>query len=147
MSGLRPGHRRLSREAGTRVAPRKRSADSAAIVVAAGRSRRLPGPVAEPWIRVAGDSILGHVIATLAHGAAIAASRVVDTLKEASGGRIVRTVDREALWRAETPQGFRRTWLAEGLAAAERDGVTVTDDAMLVERTGREVRIVESTAP
>jgi 2-C-methyl-D-erythritol 4-phosphate cytidylyltransferase len=78
------------------------------------------------------------------HGGAIAASPVVDTIKEVRGGRVVRTVDRSRLWRAETPQAFRRAWLEVGLARAARDGFHGTDDAALVERLGRPVRVVPS---
>jgi 2-C-methyl-D-erythritol 4-phosphate cytidylyltransferase len=87
------------------------------------------------------------VAAARRFGAAVAAAPVADTLKEVASGRVVRTVDRASLWRAETPQGFRRAWLVRGLAAAARDGVEVTDDAMAVERIGRRVRVVASAAP
>jgi 2-C-methyl-D-erythritol 4-phosphate cytidylyltransferase len=80
-------------------------------------------------------------------GAAIAAHAVVDTVKEARAGRVVRTLDRGVLWAAETPQAVRRAWLEEGLSRAEREGAIVTDEAMLVERSGRAVRLVASLEP
>ena len=40
---------------------------AAAIVVAAGRSTRLPGRVAKPWIEVAGRTLVGHVLSALEH--------------------------------------------------------------------------------
>ena len=56
------------------------------------------------------DATIDAVIAEARRGhGAIAALPVVDTLKEVdASGRIVRTVDRERLWRAQTPQGFPR---------------------------------------
>ena len=73
------------------------------------------------------------------HGAAIAAVPLEDTLKRVSLGTIEQTVPRAGLWRAQTPQAFRRDWLAEGHAAA---GKTVaTDDAGLVEALGKPVRV------
>src|SRR2546425_7889388 len=43
---------------------------------------------------------------------AVAALPMSDTVKEVTDGtRIARTVTRERLWRAQTPQGFPRAWL------------------------------------
>ena len=53
------------------------------------------------------------------------------------------TLDRRGLWRAATPQGFRRAVYAAALARAEREGAEATDDAMLVERDGGAVTLVE----
>jgi 2-C-methyl-D-erythritol 4-phosphate cytidylyltransferase len=78
------------------------------------------------------------------HGA-VAAVPLTDTVKEVSDGeprRVLRTVPREALWRAQTPQGFPRELLIAAHERAHRDGVGATDDAALVERLGAEVRIV-----
>jgi 2-C-methyl-D-erythritol 4-phosphate cytidylyltransferase len=74
---------------------------------------------------------------------AVAAVRVSDTLKEAStedATRVGRTVPRDGLWRAQTPQGFPRAVLERAYAA--RGGSAPTDDAALVERTGVPVRLV-----
>lgn len=66
---------------------------------------------------------------------AIPAMPVRDTLKQATsenGGLIAATVDRSALWRAQTPQGFR---YPEILAAHRRlAGATLTDDAAVAEQ-------------
>jgi 2-C-methyl-D-erythritol 4-phosphate cytidylyltransferase len=200
-----------------------------AIVVAAGRSSRLPGPLPKPFLRLGGRSLLAHALHSLQaarsvggivvvagrehvararriargfakvvavvpggarrqdsvacglealpegfdpvlvhdgarplvspelidgtaaaarrHGAALAAAPVADTLKRVRRGKVAGTVDRSELWQAQTPQGFRRAWLEQGLERARQDGVEVTDDAMLVERLGRAVRVVESSSP
>jgi 2-C-methyl-D-erythritol 4-phosphate cytidylyltransferase len=66
---------------------------------------------------------------------------VVETIKEVDGSCVVRlTLDRSALRAVQTPQGFRRTVLEEAHAAAV--GEDATDDAGLVERLGRPVRVV-----
>lgn len=75
---------------------------------------------------------------------AILAAPVRDTLKRADGsGRIQGTEPRESLWRALTPQMFRRGGLTRALMAALRDGATVTDEAMAMERLGLRPSLVE----
>ncbi|MGQ4583049.1 2-C-methyl-D-erythritol 4-phosphate cytidylyltransferase [Lysobacter sp. F60174L2] len=75
---------------------------------------------------------------------AILAAPVRDTLKRAGGdSRIVATEPREALWRALTPQAFRRGVLADALRQARSAGIMVTDEAMAMERTGARPRLVE----
>jgi 2-C-methyl-D-erythritol 4-phosphate cytidylyltransferase len=79
---------------------------------------------------------------------AIAAVPLGDTLKEADAadpGRVARTVPRERLWRAQTPQGFPRALLERAHAMAARNGSTATDDAALVEACGGVVRLVPDT--
>ena len=73
----------------------------------------------------------------------IAALPVVDTLKQVGeDGVIVRTVSREGLWRAQTPQAFPRAMLEQAHISAQRDRVDATDDAALVERIGLRVVVV-----
>jgi 2-C-methyl-D-erythritol 4-phosphate cytidylyltransferase len=67
---------------------------------------------------------------------------VADTVKRVdAGGRVVETVDREHLRAAQTPQGFRRTSLAQAHAASDPDA-PATDDAALVEAWGGTVVVV-----
>lgn len=76
---------------------------------------------------------------------AVAAVPVSDTLKEAGrDGTVRRTVPRDELWRAQTPQGFPREMLQRAHDAAG-PGADATDDAMLVERLGEPVRVVADT--
>ncbi len=83
------------------------------------------------------------VEAVQVHGAASLALPVADTLREASGEAFGDTVPREGLYRMQTPQGFRRAWLEEAhRLAAEADDRPATDDVGLVQRAGREVRLV-----
>ncbi len=75
---------------------------------------------------------------------AILAAPVRDTLKRADGdARILATQPRERLWRALTPQAFRRGELTAALLRARVDGVVVTDEAMAMERMGARPRLVE----
>lgn len=75
---------------------------------------------------------------------AILAAPVRDTLKRCDAdGRIAATQPREGLWRALTPQAFRRGLLTRALQDAEEAGVDVTDEAMAVERFGLHPALVE----
>lgn len=78
-------------------------------------------------------------------GAAIAGVRAKDTMKIVREGIIKETVDRDSLWMIQTPQAFRFGLLAEAEDVAEKIGFLGTDEAMLVERLGHEVHIVESS--
>jgi 2-C-methyl-D-erythritol 4-phosphate cytidylyltransferase len=80
------------------------------------------------------------------HGAAILARPAVDTIKEAEGGRVARTLERARLWHAQTPQCFSHELLRQAYERAEAEGLDATDDSALVERLGRPVRIVEGHA-
>lgn len=82
------------------------------------------------------DATIDRVVAEVRQGrCAIAALPVVDTLKEVDAdGRIVRTVDRERLWRAQTPQGFPREVLVRAHREARAQKIVATDDAALCER-------------
>ncbi|PPT84151.1 2-C-methyl-D-erythritol 4-phosphate cytidylyltransferase [Xanthomonas arboricola pv. zantedeschiae] len=75
---------------------------------------------------------------------AILAAPVRDTLKRAGDdGGIDATEPRERLWRALTPQLFRRHQLIRGLTEASAAGVDVTDEAMAMERLGLRPLLVE----
>ncbi len=75
---------------------------------------------------------------------AILAAPVRDTLKRADGDRrIVATQSREQLWRALTPQAFRRGPLTAALQAALAAGIVVTDEAMAMEHAGARPCLVE----
>ena len=73
---------------------------------------------------------------------AIAAAPVADTIKEAEGQVVVRTLDRARLWAVQTPQVFWRVALERAMDAAPGSLAGATDDAALVEQAGGEVRLV-----
>src|SRR5690606_30670072 len=75
---------------------------------------------------------------------AILAAPGRDALKRAGDeGGIDRTEPRERLWRALTPQLFRRLQLSRALEAARDAGVAVTDESMAMERKGARPLLVE----
>jgi 2-C-methyl-D-erythritol 4-phosphate cytidylyltransferase/2-C-methyl-D-erythritol 2,4-cyclodiphosphate synthase len=93
-------------------------------------------------------AVIGRAIdAAIAHGAAIAAIPVRDTVKQAGtiapdGSRaIAATIPRDTVFLAQTPQTFRRDVLARALDAGA--SIDATDEAMLVERLGLPVHIIE----
>jgi 2-C-methyl-D-erythritol 4-phosphate cytidylyltransferase len=67
---------------------------------------------------------------------------ISDTIKETDGDRIVRTLDRSKLVAAQTPQGFRADLYRRAHAKALLDDFEGTDDTVLVERIGVDVRII-----
>lgn len=67
---------------------------------------------------------------------------MIDTVKQIEGWRIVATLDRSVLVRAQTPQGFRADVYRRAHEQAAADGFDGTDDTVLVERIGAEVRII-----
>jgi len=90
------------------------------------------------------EELFGRVVAeALEHGAAIAALPLEDSLKRGSLQTVEATVPRAGLWRAQTPQVFRRDWLE----AAHQTAVgRATDDAALIEAAGHPVKLVTGEA-
>lgn len=98
---------------------------------------------ARPNLRASDISRL-HAAAMVHSDGAILAAPVRDTLKRADADRnIFGTEPRDGIWRALTPQAFRRDLLLRALETARADGVVVTDDAQAVERLGLHPRLVE----
>ena len=81
-------------------------------------------------------------------GAAVAAQRVTDTIKESSDGqRITRHLDRSRLWAMQTPQTFRVEIIRRALAAVRQKNLVLTDDTAACELIGQPVQLVESKHP
>jgi len=100
-----------------------------------------------PWVLVHdaarplvdGGTVRSVLEATRAHGAAIPVAPVHSTVKEiARDGRVTRTVPRDTLGLAQTPQGFRRDLLEDAFrrAAAGAAATAFTDEAALLEAAG-----------
>lgn len=93
-------------------------------------------------------------VAAYEYGAALAAIPETDTIKRVqfastpkgsngpSRGWTRKTIEREALWRAQTPQAFRSEIFRKALLHAKRIGFNGTDDASYVERAGERVRLI-----
>lgn len=78
-------------------------------------------------------------------GAACLTAPVTDTIKEISGGKIVRTIERQKLRRALTPQAFRFEILHKAFAQTDLSAAA-TDECFLVEQLGFEIAAVEGSA-
>ncbi|VFM96906.1 MAG: 2-C-methyl-D-erythritol 4-phosphate cytidylyltransferase [Candidatus Kentron sp. G] len=88
---------------------------------------------ARPCLR-SGD--IGRLIAALSHHpvGGLLGNRVRDTMKRTGPeNEVTKTVDREGLWHALTPQMFRLGRLSKALTACIDHGVTVTDEAQAIE--------------
>ena len=87
--------------------------------------------------------LLKRVLEGLAHyDGVVAAEPVEETLKRVDGDRVVETIDRSTLWRAQTPQAFRTPILKRAHDVARVNGIAGTDDAQLVESAGGAIRVV-----
>ena len=96
---------------------------------------------ARPFVR--GELVRRCLREARLHGAAVAAVAATDTVKEVGReGEVTATLDRSRLWLAQTPQAFRYELLVEAHEEAAKVGFEGTDDAALVERLGRAVRVV-----
>jgi len=93
------------------------------------------------------DATIDRVIAEARRGHAVVAGLpVVDTLKEVGeDSRVTRTVPRDRLWRAQTPQGFTREMIVRAHRDAQAARVTATDDAALCERLDIPVVMVQGS--
>lgn len=75
---------------------------------------------------------------------AVVAQASVDTLKQISDdNRVVETLDRKVIWRAQTPQMFKLGELTTALSEALASEAMITDESMAMERAGYPVSILE----
>jgi len=89
------------------------------------------------------DQIEMCIAVAATSGAGILAIPVKDTLKRVHTGFVIdATVQRESLWAAQTPQAFRYELILEAHQAGGNHADGITDDAQLVERLGRPVKII-----
>ena len=77
--------------------------------------------------------------------AAIVAVPSVDTLKKIKNSYVVKTVSRETIWKAQTPQIFKRSILERSLSVAIKSNMNETDESSTVEKAGYKVSIVEGS--
>ena len=94
---------------------------------------------ARPFVRI--DQL--HAVALAAQeSGAILAVPVKDTVKQVTAGMITKTVPRETLWLAQTPQAFPAAEILAIHDQAEVAGFIGTDDASLFEWAGKDVMII-----
>ena len=96
---------------------------------------------------VDGDTIKKVIDGCVRAGACICAVAVTDTLKRQWGEEmsVLKTVPREGLWRAQTPQAFRREVLEEIYRSDALAKLDATDESALAEAMGIKVQIVEGS--
>ena len=81
-------------------------------------------------------------------GAAVAAQRISDTVKESIDGKVIsRHLERKLLWAVQTPQTFQVSVIRKALAAVRAKGLSVTDDTAACEAIGQPVQLIESAEP
>jgi len=96
---------------------------------------------------VTGEIITACAHAAKQHGACIAALPVWDTLKRVSvSGCIEATLPRERVWMAQTPQAFQAALIRTAHQRAQREQLSATDDADLVERMGAVVHVIPGSS-
>ncbi|NKC14867.1 MAG: 2-C-methyl-D-erythritol 4-phosphate cytidylyltransferase [Gammaproteobacteria bacterium] len=102
---------------------------------------------ARPCLRAQDVATLIDTVQDRAVDGGILATPVRDTIKQVCDGRVIdRTVPREALWHALTPQMFRIDALHAAIDAALAARVNVTDEASAMEFRGASVMVVEGHA-
>tara|TARA_B100000686_G_scaffold211029_1_gene217853 strand:+ start:291 stop:983 length:693 start_codon:yes stop_codon:yes gene_type:complete len=90
--------------------------------------------------------ISGSIDAARKYGAAITAIPLSDTIKRVgSTGLVSKTINREGLWRVQTPQAFSLSLLREAFAKAKSEKFYGTDEGALIEHLGKPVKIVEGS--
>ncbi|MEN9676019.1 MAG: hypothetical protein RIS76_1915 [Verrucomicrobiota bacterium] len=81
-------------------------------------------------------------------GAAVAAQRATDTIKESDGTRLIaQHLDRSRLWTVQTPQCFQVEVIRRALEAVRKSGRHITDDTAACELIGQPVELVECPEP
>ncbi|MFP4476503.1 MAG: 2-C-methyl-D-erythritol 4-phosphate cytidylyltransferase [Desulfatibacillaceae bacterium] len=92
------------------------------------------------------DQIEKTIETARSRGAATLAVRAHDTIKRVDrAGKVLSTLDRNALWLAQTPQAFRYDIIRQAHEKARNDRWQGSDDAVLVERMGHPVHVVEGS--
>lgn len=91
------------------------------------------------------ELIAATITAARETGAAVAAQKITDTIKESADGQTIScNVDRARLWAVQTPQTFRVAVIRRALEEVRRRQLLVTDDTAACELIGQAVRLVSS---
>jgi len=97
-----------------------------------------------PFIRV--EHLTASVNGAKESGACILGIPASDTLKRVdNAGYIDETFNRDSMWLAQTPQSFQLDLIIKAHEQAIQDGYRGTDDALLVERMGKKVKIISGS--
>lgn len=86
------------------------------------------------------------ILVSKTYGACILATAAIDTLKRVGKSDIIiKTLPRENIWLAQTPQSFQYDLILKAHESARQYGYVGTDDASLVERLGENVKIIKGS--
>jgi len=90
------------------------------------------------------SELIGRIIeAVQEKGAVVPVIPLKDTVKRVDGQEVKQTLEREKLFRVQTPQGFYYSVLKAAFDQAGKEDFYGTDEAVLVEKTGTKVYVVE----
>lgn len=99
---------------------------------------------ARPFVKL--ENIYDGIEGAYRHGACVVGVPVQDTIKVVGDSRdVLETPQRDMLWAAQTPQCFKKEILLEAHRKAIEDGFIGTDDSMLVERMGIDVKMIKGS--
>ena len=73
----------------------------------------------------------------------VVALKSPDTVKYSENGLIKKTINRDNVWLAQTPQTFKKKKLIEAIVDAEKNKITCTDESSLMERMGFSILLIE----
>ena len=82
------------------------------------------------------------IIACSKSDGAIVANPNFDTLKTCERGYVKKTIDRNNVWMAQTPQVFWKTKLLRAIAISEKKNMKATDESLMMESLGYKVCVV-----
>lgn len=89
------------------------------------------------------DQIAACINGAKEFGACILGIPAYDTLKKVSNsGYIEKTIERDSIWLIQTPQAFQYELILKAHKIARQDEYTGTDDALLVERIGKDIKVI-----
>ena len=92
---------------------------------------------------ISSENLTSCILGAKDFGACILAIPASDTLKHVEqSGVIKKTLPRDTVWLAQTPQAFQYNLIMKAHEIARHDGFIGTDDALLVERMGKDVKVV-----
>jgi len=90
--------------------------------------------------------ILESIKTSQKYGAVVAAIPSKDTIKEVENNFFIHTtLDREKIWRAQTPQTFKYKLILSAYKKAFKSGYFATDDAALLEKSGYKVKMIKGS--
>ncbi|MBD3330119.1 2-C-methyl-D-erythritol 4-phosphate cytidylyltransferase [Candidatus Peregrinibacteria bacterium] len=93
---------------------------------------------------VSAKEITNCIAAVKKHGAAIVAHKASSTIKEVASGKVLKTHDRSKIWKAQTPQASTLQNLKKAIEHAEKNSLSPTDEAMLLEAIGTPIKVIKA---